>query len=339
MKKRKFKILFRIAGGRTTKKELGLGHIYRSLNLSEQLKKNELFFLIEDYGGVKNIIKNYDYSNIFFIKKNITIEQDIKKTHDFIQKNNIDLLIVDKFRTESKFISEMKKKLKTVIITDLDENNYDADLIINGFIGFENQINFNKYGSKCLFGPTFQILNKKFLKIKSNKNKKYRLLATFGGFDAKNISEIFLEQLIKNQVKFKTKLILGPSTKKRFDGKIRQLGSRLELVEKTDNMKQEIANSMYGICSGGLTSYEFAISKCPFGIISQQKHQLLTAKQWADKGFAQDLGMVDSKSRKKIAEFLHKVEKKQLNSIGKRKFLDGMGSQRVAKEILKLLKK
>ena len=36
------KILFRTSGGRIQKKELGLGHIYRCINLSKELSSDDL---------------------------------------------------------------------------------------------------------------------------------------------------------------------------------------------------------------------------------------------------------------------------------------------------------
>ena len=43
------KILFRTSGGRIQKKELGLGHIYRCINLSKEISSHDLTFLIEDF--------------------------------------------------------------------------------------------------------------------------------------------------------------------------------------------------------------------------------------------------------------------------------------------------
>ena len=37
-------ILFRVSGGRAFNKELGLGHVYRAINLALELKPNNIFF-------------------------------------------------------------------------------------------------------------------------------------------------------------------------------------------------------------------------------------------------------------------------------------------------------
>ena len=56
-------ILIRTAGGRGKGKEIGLGHIYRVINLSNELKNNKIYFSLEDFGGAKEILKKNGYHN------------------------------------------------------------------------------------------------------------------------------------------------------------------------------------------------------------------------------------------------------------------------------------
>ena len=81
-------ILFRTAGGRAKNRELGMGHVYRCLNLAKNLKNHKKYFLIEDYGGIKDIFENYTVKKL---EPDIELEIDIKKTLDFIKftKNSI----------------------------------------------------------------------------------------------------------------------------------------------------------------------------------------------------------------------------------------------------------
>ena len=51
------KILFRTSGGSNPKNELGMGHIYRCINLSKKLESHENLFLIEDFGSVTKLFK------------------------------------------------------------------------------------------------------------------------------------------------------------------------------------------------------------------------------------------------------------------------------------------
>lgn len=80
------KILFRTAGGKAKGQELGLGHIFRTINLSNQLQKCKKFFIIEDFGGVKKILEENGIQEIKSVKKNISSEDDYKITKTFIEK-------------------------------------------------------------------------------------------------------------------------------------------------------------------------------------------------------------------------------------------------------------
>ena len=171
------KILFRTAGGFAEKHELGTGHVFRCVNLAKRLKC-EIIFVVEDYGGIKKIFQRKKYSNVKFLQKNIPMKLDLEKMKKNIKKNRIDIVIVDKYRVNFDYVSQLNKIVTTVVITDLQKNNYKADLIINGFIGNENKIQYNKFKTKCLFGPSFQILNSKF----QEKKPKFLLEETFALF-------------------------------------------------------------------------------------------------------------------------------------------------------------
>ena len=74
------KILFRTSGGTAYGKELGMGHVYRSINLASHLKKSKIFFLIEDYGSVKQIISQRNFKQVFTLKKDISLKDDLIET-------------------------------------------------------------------------------------------------------------------------------------------------------------------------------------------------------------------------------------------------------------------
>lgn len=330
------KILFLTAGGSTPKKELGLGHIFRSLNLASHFKKNDVFFLLEDFGGSEKIIKKNGYRRIITFRKN---ENKKNKTIKVIKKFNINLIIIDRYKIPKSFVSKIKSYVKTVVISDLQDIDFNADLVVNGFIGFKNQIIKNSFGKRCIVGPSFQILNKNF-SLKKKYSKKFDLLATFGGYDEHNIIEIFLESLKKYANKITAKIILGPSTKKskkifQFE---KQFRSRIKIVQETDNMSKEIMNAKFGICAGGITSYEFAAMNKPFAIVSLSPHQLIDAVEWEKKRIAINLGLIDKKINNKIDAFLEQIICKETLTKSKKLFIDGLGSERVAKEILTLTK-
>lgn len=339
MKNKKLRILFRTSGGMARGKKLGLGHVFRCLNIVEFLKQNKIFFLVEDFGGALDVVKNKNIKNAYYLKKNISLNQDIITTKKFLLKNKIDILVVDKYPIKSSYFNALRNYVKIVLITDLFKIDYPVDLLVNGFIGFSNKIKKNKYNSKCLLGPHYQALNKNFINCKKNIKKQNKILATFGGYDESNIAEIFLKELLKKGKKIKVKIIVGPSSRD-LKKKIK-LNDRREITicKTTNNMCKEISNSEYGICSGGLTTYEFASQRVPFGIVSHHRLQNITAKKWTNLGFAVNLGIVGKKTKREIKKYLELIESDALKLSYKKKLLiDGLGAKRVAIEITKLTK-
>ena len=67
------KFLIVTAGGRARKKQLGMGHIFRTLNLVEHLKTSKIFFLVEDNGGSMQIIKKNGYRTLL-LEKNLSVD-------------------------------------------------------------------------------------------------------------------------------------------------------------------------------------------------------------------------------------------------------------------------
>lgn len=334
------RILFRTSGGRSREEELGLGHVYRCVNLAKSLKPHKVYFLIEDYGGVKNLLAEKGFNEIFYLKKKIDLHDDVKKTIRFIASNKIDILIIDRYLLNPKYVREIRKKnIKIVVITDLENIEYPSDLVVSGFIGYRNQIRRNYLGTKCLLGPKYQILDERFSSKKNIYKKKYDLLATFGGFDDYNIAQLFLESIMKYPIKIRTKIILGPSTIKSKEISVieKNYKNHIKIVQKTNNMYKEMSEARFGICAGGLTTYEFASLSVPFAIICQVKHQLVTAHQWHNKKIAINLGLIEKISHSKINSFLHKITNRKISlKTPKSSIIDGRGSMRVANEIIRM---
>lgn len=330
------KILFRTSGGRIRKKELGLGHVFRCINLGYQLKSHQIQFLIEDYGSVSPLLHEHGFKKIFNLIPGISINDDIKKTVAHILKNKITILIVDKFGLTNLYVKTLKKIVRVVVISDLKNIEYDSDLVINGFIGFNNKIKTNKFKIKCLLGPKYQILNQQYAK-KQYYKKKYDLLITVGGFDANNLLEIILKKISKYEKKIKIKIILGHATKnKLIISKFVTKSNEITIINKTNNMKKEISSTKFGICGGGITTYEFAALHIPFAIVCQYKHQIFTANEWHKRKIAKNLGFIQ-KEPKKIDLFLNHLMQNKI-ILNHSNLVDGLGSKRVAIEILNLIK-
>ena len=335
----KKRILFRTSGGKIKGKQMGLGHVMRCMNLAKVLTKSfNIEFLIEDYGGVKSILKENHFHNITQIKRKGNVTQDTIETLKLINKKSIDLIIIDKHDLETSYIKKIKENSKIVIITDLKKYNFRGDLIVNGFIGLKNKKFQNRFNATCLTGPKYQILNSKFGK-QSKIKKQYSILATFGGLDEKGVRDIFLKASLPYIKKNKLELIVGPMAKK--SSCITKIQKRypknIKVKNMVKNMHAEISKAQFGFTLGGITTYEFAACNVPFAIISDDKHQLPTAKEWEKRKLGINLGMISIHTEKKIQKILEEITHKRFHNFTKAKnFVDGLGVNRVAHEILKI---
>ena len=329
------KIVFRTSGGRIPKRELGLGHIYRCINLSKELTSHKITFLIEDYGSVSSVLKQNNLKTIK-LKPGLTENLDIKKTVEFVNKNKVDIVIIDKYGLTNRYVQTIKKITKVVVISDLRNIQYDADLVINGFIGYKNKILRNKYGTKCLLGPAYQIINSKHTNTQDLDKNKIDILVTFGGFDSANIIPVLIKSLKNCIGKNKIKIILGPSTKKtkELTKMIQKYKKQIAVIQETSNMHKEISHAKFGFCGGGITAYEFAHMKTPFAMICQYKHQLIAAREWKKLGLALNLGLLSKSTPLKIQNIINDLEKTRVALKPKRIIVDGLGSSRIRKEIL-----
>lgn len=324
------------AGGSAKKKELGLGHIFRTINLVQNIKAANVFFLVEDYGGAKEIIKKFGFK--FLVQeKDLNLSSRIKLALIYRKKLKIDVMIIDRYKIEKQFVASMRRFTKTIIIADVKNKDFDADIVVNGFIGFKNTIIKNKFGAKCLLGPRYQILNKNFSSFKNDVKRKSFLLATFGGFDENNLAEFLLETLFQTGKKIQTKIVLGPATKKtkRMIFLSKKMNKYVNIIDKTYDMSNEMFGAQFGICSGGITSYEFAARNIPFAIICQVPHQLFAAREWQKRGIGINLGVFNHKIKNSLKKFIMNFDFQSIKR-PKRRLVDGRGSMRVAEEIMKL---
>jgi spore coat polysaccharide biosynthesis predicted glycosyltransferase SpsG len=325
----KINILFRTSGGIAPNKELGFGHVYRCINLAKKILNSKIFFVIEDHGQVKKLLIKNNFKNIFNLKKDINVDEEITELIKIIKKKSIDIIIFDKYKINKKILKEINQISKTVYITDLIKNEFPVDLVINGFVGYENQISYNKSKTKCLLGPKYQILDKRF-ELQKRRRKKYDLLVTFGGYD---------ECWDKIERKIKILIILGPGSKKTQQIKkmLKKYPKKITIMNQTSKMFENIAESKFGLCAGGMTTYEFARMNVPFAIICQNKHQLITAKEWEKKKIARNLGIINKNTSKKIKEYLNSIIENKIKLTINKTYNMNSESKIIVNEIKKLV--
>ena len=147
-------------------KSIGSGHVARSLNLADELRKrgaNITFFTQRKVGNINSVIKNrgflikeIDHKNERTFKKNTHIdiyekwlgvseEEDAYETLKIINNKKIDWMIVDHYSLSKKWEKIVKPNVdKILVIDDLANREHFCDIIIDQNWYPNQSIRYNK---------------------------------------------------------------------------------------------------------------------------------------------------------------------------------------------------
>lgn len=191
------KVFFRADGN----KDVGLGHIIRSMALADILKSNfECHCLIKDPSDLlrKEILKSCQ-SIINIPHSNSPIDEAIS-----IQENHLsekDICVLDGYNFETEYQSQIKKSGCTLIsIDDIYKYHFVSDIIIN-HAPIENKTVYSIAPYSQLFtGFNYSLLRKPFLHFKAlarEISKIEKVFICFGGSDLNNLTQKVLTHLIE----------------------------------------------------------------------------------------------------------------------------------------------
>ncbi len=243
--------------------EMGMGHVYRTLSLAEELKQNvEICFLTKSDKIVVNKIEEYGFQT--FNPEND--DEIISKLEDI----KPDVVIIDKLNVDESFVKSIRENLKTriVIFDNLSPANKYADVVVNAIIGsnFKNKKYFDRTTNTLYFcGPRYLVLRKEFynyrkgLKKKPNEIKK--LLLIFGGSDPSNLTSKVLDKILTLDKELEINVVIGPHFLylKELNEIVKKHKERRETIKVYKDAKK-IAKLMYEtdlvITSPGLSMFE-----------------------------------------------------------------------------------
>lgn len=317
------KILILTEGG----KDIGFGHLTRCMALSQALYgmkgKSRVTFVINGCYMAEDFLKRADF--------NAHIERfDWRKENRifFDAIKNYDVVVIDSYLADRplyyKIFKSMNSKKKLVMFDDYNRITYPPGIIVNPSI-YGNAVMYPKRSGRVyLTGKNYVILRREFWNTpikKINKEIKH-ILITCGGMDHSVLIYKIMTYFKKKNYKF---IFHAIGLKK---NKVNAQRMRM-LMLKTDVC----------ISGGGQTTYELARCGVPTIGICFADNQLINIRRWTETGFLEFAGWYYKESLfKKIEKALIKVsnykKRIEINRIG-RKFVDGQGAKRVAREILK----
>jgi len=289
---KKKKILFVVSGY----KEIGLGHVYNTLLIANDILNHNVEFLVD-----KESILAYDK----IASKNYSVH--IQKHNDILDDIfalNPCAVINDRLDTQAEYICALKAKgIKVINFEDLGDGALEADLVINAIYP-ERTIISNHY-----FGHDYFILRDEFI-LSFPKPPKYKVgcvMLSFGGVDPNNFTKKVVEAIYSycNSNKIKISVVAGFGYD-RFET-IEQF-SNINIYKNSTIISKHMQQADIIFTSAGRTTYEIASLQVPAIVLAQNVRETTHFFASADNGFL-NLGLgVELSSEEILDAFKRLVE-------------------------------
>ncbi|HHB2480200.1 TPA: glycosyltransferase [Bacillus cereus] len=254
------KLIIRVDGYR----EIGLGHIYRTLTLAHNIFDHEVIFLMN---------KQYDLGIKLIEKQNFKIEFFEQDPLPKIREISPDIIINDILDTGTDYMLKLKKMgIKVFNFEDLGPGAEYADGVFNALYPGNVPVKYFYTGENYYCArPDF--INSSTKIIKENVNK---VLITFGGTDPNNLTKKTLDAIANMPYEFEITVVLGPGYKYK-DAIFKDIDNYSRVINvytEINNMAEFMLEADVIFSSAGRTMYEIAMIGTPAIIISQNYREL-----------------------------------------------------------------
>ena len=231
--------------------QIGMGHIYRSLELADEFYcKPDMYFDITQTSRCVFGETNHELIPV----------KGVSELLEVVKKKKYDVFINDVLSTSSQYMLQLKENMpetKIVNFEDCGEGSYLADLVINALYQDAHASNV-KIGEKYYIAPKMFMLYEPITIRTVVKD----VLITFGGADPQNYSEKILE-IIANDIerygKYNFHVVLGRAKKNIEEILKFNRFANIDIMYDIHDMPAVMSRCDIAITSRGRTCYELAM--------------------------------------------------------------------------------
>lgn len=280
---KKKKILFVVTGNNI----VGLGHVYNSLLVANDILNHEIKFLVDkDSLLAAEVLSKYNYKVI--VQKKSEILDDIKALKP-------DIVINDRLDTDENYIFNLKENCSKVInFEDLGSGAAIADLVFNAIYPESEEYNHHYYGANYFLLRDEFLLSKPKVILEEVK----KVLLTFGGVDPLNNTLKVLQSIYEYCVDkhIKIQVIAGIGYNK-FD--TLENYPEVDIMHDVKNISDHMLDADIIFTSAGRTVYEIASLGVPCIVLAQNIRELTHYFASSENGFI-NLGLGSENSDTEI---------------------------------------
>jgi spore coat polysaccharide biosynthesis predicted glycosyltransferase SpsG/GTP:adenosylcobinamide-phosphate guanylyltransferase len=257
------KIIFRADAS----KEIGMGHVYRTIMMVHELAKFS--------PTIATIKRDGDNLGEEFFRQfpyQLEVFESDKEFDQYIEKEKPDYLFLDQLSTTPKYIESLQENAEKIIsFEDLGEGAKLSDLVVNDLYKL-----YNVDEDKQLYGVQNSFLPSSFLSAgpKAGSSKKVKtILLLFGGSDPLNLTTRTLTVLQNMKFSGEVVVVKGLGQKDR-QYHLSDYGLEGEILENVNNIAQIMKRADLAISSAGRTVTELMYLGIPTMVVCQNEREL-----------------------------------------------------------------
>ena len=243
-------------------KELGMGHVYRTLALAYALARHDITIVLsEDKPLGAEFFKDYPF-------KVDTVKSDLEFL-SYARKAKADLVVLDRLDNLAEFVTLLGGFCKVVTFEDLGDGAEAADLLIadlyeNPRVPAERQLTGVE---NAILAPTFETIDRQI----QFHEKVQEVLVLFGGTDPSNLAETALRALEHIKFEGRVTIVRGLGADL-IDPKAYDL--RLKVLSNIKNMPAVMEHADIALSSAGRTITELSSLGIPTICMAQNSKEL-----------------------------------------------------------------
>ncbi|MGN8224833.1 cytidylyltransferase domain-containing protein [Gracilimonas sp. BCB1] len=290
----KLKICIRVDGA----KDLGFGHLYRSLAIAQNIHAHEVCFISQNSNGYELGLKFLNSHHYPII--------EVFSNQDFLNRLseiNPDIVINDILDTDEKYMEELKDFGCFVVnFEDLGKGNRLADIVVNDLYPDIYPQENHWYGVEhAILNPNFEMVESR----KEPTDDVGHILVAYGGTDPANLTEKAILALKQIGYTKKVTIILGPghSHYESVKDQAGKLNAEVNLLQNVSNMAALMKEADLALTSAGRTVTELMTIGVPTLTMCQNNREMRHNHASSTYGIV-NLGLGSSISSKVLAEHI-----------------------------------
>ena len=257
--------------------KMGLGHLFRMLNLTEHLKANneEVVLFVNEDEVVNNILNE---KGVRFETVDLSDLTSGWEAH-FIEKYGVEIWINDRLNTELAHSKNVKATgIKLVTFDDHGAGAELADINIAALpCSFADELK----GKKVLSGIDYLLLNKNIERFKRLRKEAGNIIVTLGGCDTYGAT-IKVVRILKELGKHFT-VHIGPAFE-HLEELNEIIDEDIEVIGQVPSLIETLSKYDLAITGGGMTPFEANAAGLPCIIVANETFEIPNAKFLAGLG-------------------------------------------------------